>query len=79
MPRRHDPREIPDILSLDEIEKARDHPERHEPGIEGGRIVRPPRNDPRHSDQSVLPGQVDIPAGSTTGGKRRGGNRRPPA
>lgn len=49
------------------IERFRDHPERERPGEhtgKGSRVRRPPRNDPRHADQSVLPGRPDIPAGS---------------
>lgn len=29
-----------------------------------GHTARPPRNDPRHADQSVLPGRPERPAGS---------------
>jgi hypothetical protein len=39
--------------------------------------LQPPRNDPRHNDPSVLPGQADVPAGGTSGGEMRGvGGRR---
>lgn len=38
-----------------------------------GDLQRPPRNDPRYTDQSVPPGQTDIPAGGTTGGGMGGG------
>jgi hypothetical protein len=63
MPRQHDPREIKDILNLDDIEQSRDHPEHLRPDEEGGVIHRPPRQDPRGADQSVLPGHDDVPAG----------------
>ena len=79
MPGKHDPREIKDILYLDDIEQARDHPEYLLPDEAGGSVHRPSRQDPRFNDESVLPGQIDVPAGSIIGGKRRGGNRRPPA
>ncbi len=49
------------------IEEFRDHPERELPGKGRGRrsqAGRPPRNDPRHTDQSVLPGRDDLPAGT---------------
>lgn len=32
-----------------------------------GNIKRPPRNDPRHTDKSIPPGQRDVPAGGSTG------------
>lgn len=32
-----------------------------------GEVRRPPRNDPRHTDDSVLPDQRDVPAGGSTG------------
>ena len=32
-----------------------------------GNVRRPPRNDPRHTDDSVPPGQRDVPAGGSTG------------
>jgi hypothetical protein len=39
--------------------------------------LQPARNDPRHNDPSVLPGQSDVPAGGTSGSELRGvGGRR---
>jgi hypothetical protein len=32
-----------------------------------GQVNRPPRNDPRHTDDSIPPGERDIPAGGSTG------------
>ncbi|MEZ4523250.1 MAG: hypothetical protein R3A46_16645 [Thermomicrobiales bacterium] len=32
-----------------------------------GNVRRPPRNDPRHTDDSVTPGGRDVPAGGSTG------------
>jgi hypothetical protein len=51
----------------DAIDALREHPEREQPGVtsgRGSRVRRPPRSDPRHTDQSVLPGRDDMPAGS---------------
>jgi hypothetical protein len=39
-----------------------------------GDLQRPPRDDPRYTDQSVPPGTEDIPAGGTTGGGMGGGS-----
>lgn len=36
-------------------------------------ITRPPKDDPRHTDQSVLPDQENVPAGGTTGGQMNTG------
>lgn len=33
-----------------------------------GQVNRPPRNDPRHTDDSIPPGERDVPAGGSTGG-----------
>jgi hypothetical protein len=33
----------------------------------GGNLGRPPRNDPRHSDGSIPPGERNVPAGGSTG------------
>jgi hypothetical protein len=33
----------------------------------GGQIKRPPRSDPRHTDDSIPPGGRDVPAGGSTG------------
>jgi hypothetical protein len=44
-----------------------EHADNPRPGGAGGvgpQAGRPARNDPRHADQSVLPGQDDLPAGS---------------
>ncbi len=32
-----------------------------------GNVRRPPRNDPRHTDDSIPPGKRDVPAGGSTG------------
>ena len=45
----------------DNLDAEREHPEREE---HGGKVRRPPRNDPRHTDQSIPPGQDDMPAGA---------------
>lgn len=34
---------------------------------EQGQVRRPPRTDPRHTDDSVPPGQADVPRGGSTG------------
>ncbi|HET9014073.1 MAG TPA: hypothetical protein VFN57_00640 [Thermomicrobiaceae bacterium] len=41
-----------------------------------GDLQRPPRDDPRHGDLSVAPGQDDVPAGGTSGRHIRGGRPR---
>jgi hypothetical protein len=39
-----------------------------------GNVRRPFRNDPRHGDESVRPGGVDVPAGGSTGEQMGGGS-----
>ena len=45
-----------------------DHPDLRERLEElEGQVNRPPRNDPRHTDDSIPPGKRDVPAGGSTG------------
>lgn len=64
------------------IEAKRRHREEEVEAREGGRgpIERPPRDDPRFSDQSVAPGQPDTPAGGSSGSEENlgGGYKKKP-
>ena len=61
-----------DLLRRDP-EEARDLLEVKKPDRAQGDVQPPPRDDPRHGDQSVAPGHDDVPAGGTSGGHIRGG------
>lgn len=44
--------------------------------VEQGQVRRPPRTDPRHTDDSVPPGQADVPRGGSTGQQMGGSAKR---
>lgn len=58
----------------DDPEGARKLLQRKKRDRSQGDVQRPPRDDPRYTDQSVPPHQTDIPAGGTSGGEMGGGS-----
>jgi hypothetical protein len=64
-----------DLLRRD-AERARELLERKKRDRAQDDVQRPPRDDPRYTDQSVPPGNEDVPAGGTTGGQMGGSSKR---
>ena len=63
------PPETAEELLREDPESARKLLERKKKDRSQGDLQRPPRTDPRYTDQSVPPGRTDIPTGGTSGGE----------
>ncbi len=70
------PPETAEELLRDDPEATRELLQRKKRDRSQGDVQRPSRDDPRYADQSVPPGQTDIPAGGTTGDGMGGSSKR---